>query len=89
MFKYLYQYKNVYHNHIIHFCVEIVKIIIKIGGVNMENDEKLNELVAEMKRENARLWRKNNKDKVREINKRYWLKKAKKKLAEENKKEEE
>ena len=54
----------------------------------MENDEKLNELAAEMKRENARLWRKNNKDKVREINKRYWLKKAKKKLAEENKKEE-
>lgn len=42
-----------------------------------------------LNRENARLRRKNNKDKVREINKRYWLKKAKTKLAEEKNKEEE
>lgn len=44
----------------------------------MGNETELNEIVAEIRREQARIWRKNNKDKVKEINKRYWLKKHKK-----------
>ena len=48
----------------------------------MENEEeKLNQIVNELRREKARIWRNNNKDKVREINKRYWLNKTKKELA--------
>lgn len=58
----------------------------------MENEEeKLNQIVNELRREKARIWRNNNKDKVREINKRYWLNKAKKELAKrenQNKEEE-
>lgn len=48
----------------------------------MDNETELNEIVAEIRREKARIWRKNNKDKVKEINKRYWLKKAQKILDE-------
>lgn len=48
----------------------------------MDNETELNEIVAEIRREQARIWRKNNKDKVKEINKRYWLKKAQKILDE-------
>lgn len=56
----------------------------------MKNEEKLNEIVNELRREKARIWRNNNKDKVKEINKRYWLNKAKKELAKrENQKKEE
>ena len=51
----------------------------------MDNERELNEIVAEMRREQARIWRKNNKDKVKEINKRYWLKKAKQVLEERQK----
>lgn len=51
----------------------------------MDEEKELNEIVAEMRREQARIWRKNNKDKVKEINKRYWLKKAKKVLEERQK----
>lgn len=58
----------------------------------MENkEEKLNQIVNELRREKARVWRNNNKDKVREINKRYWLNKAKKELVKrenQNKEEE-
>lgn len=46
----------------------------------MDNDEKLDNIVAELRREKARIWRKNNKEKVKEINKRYWRKKAKQEL---------
>lgn len=46
----------------------------------MDNDEKLDSIVTELKREKARIWRKKNKDKVKEINKRYWRKKAKQEL---------
>lgn len=48
----------------------------------MDNETELNEIVAEIRREKARIWRKNNKDKVKEINRRYWLKKAQKILDE-------
>lgn len=48
----------------------------------MDNETELNKIVAEIRREQARIWRKNNKDKVKEINKRYWLKKAQKILDE-------
>lgn len=48
----------------------------------MDNETELNEIVAEIRREQARIWRKNNKDKVKEINRRYWLKKAQKILDE-------
>lgn len=51
----------------------------------MDKEKELNEIVAEMRREQARIWRKNNKDKVKEINKRYWLKKAKRVLEERQK----
>lgn len=51
----------------------------------MNEEKELNEIVAEMRREKARIWRKNNKDKVKEINKRYWLKKAKRVLEERQK----
>ena len=55
----------------------------------MDNDEKLDKIVAELRREKARVWRKNNKEKVKEINKRYWLKKAKEELEKrENQKKE-
>ncbi len=55
----------------------------------MDNDEKLDKIVAELRREKARIWRKNNKEKVKEINKRYWLKKAKEELEKrENQKKE-
>ena len=55
----------------------------------MENEEKqLNEIANEIRREKAKIWRANNKEKVKEINKRYWLKKAKQVL-EERKKESE
>lgn len=53
----------------------------------MDNNENLKKIAAEMRREQARIWRKNNKEKVKEINERYWLKKAKKKLAEEKERE--
>jgi bifunctional N-acetylglucosamine-1-phosphate-uridyltransferase/glucosamine-1-phosphate-acetyltransferase GlmU-like protein len=65
--------------------VKNVKIIIKIGGENMDEEKELNEIVAEMRREKAKIWRANNKEKVKEINKRYWLKKAKKVLEERQK----
>lgn len=48
----------------------------------MDNETELNEIVGEIRREKARIWRKNNKDKVKEINRRYWLKKAQKILDE-------
>lgn len=51
----------------------------------MDNERELNEIAAEMRREQARIWRKNNKDRVKEINKRYWLKKAKQVLEERQK----
>ncbi len=55
----------------------------------MDNDEKLDKIVAELRREKARVWRKNNKEKVKEINKRYWRKKAKQELEKrENQKKE-
>lgn len=55
----------------------------------MENEEeKLNQIVNELRREKARIWRNNNKEKVKEINKRYWLNKAKKELARKENKEE-
>ena len=44
----------------------------------MNNKEKeLNDIANEIRREKAKIWRANNKEKVKEINKRYWLKKAK------------
>lgn len=55
----------------------------------MENKEELKKIVAEIRNEKARIWRKNNKEKVREINERYWLKKAKKILEERNNESEE
>ena len=55
----------------------------------MDIDEKLDKIVAELRRGKARVWRKNNKEKVKEINKRYWRKKAKEELEKrENQKKE-
>lgn len=50
---------------------------------NTMTDKEVEELVKEEKREYARQWRKNNKDKVRETNKRYWEKRTLKKLKEQ------
>lgn len=52
----------------------------------MDNNSELKEIVAEMRREKARIWRQNNKEKVKQINERYWLKKAQKVLEERKKK---
>ena len=46
----------------------------------MDNDEELDIIAAELRRKKAKLWRKNNKEKVKEIHKRYWRKKAKEEL---------
>lgn len=46
----------------------------------MDNDEELDNIAAELRREKAKLWRKNNEEKVKEIHKRYWRKKAKEEL---------
>lgn len=46
----------------------------------MDNNEGLDKIAAELRREKAKLWRKNNKEKVKEIHKRYWRKKAKEEL---------
>ena len=55
----------------------------------MDNDKELDNIVAELRSEKARIWRKNNKEKVKEINKRYWRKKAKQELEKrENQKKE-
>lgn len=55
----------------------------------MDNNEELDKIVAELRREKAKLWRKNNKEKVKEIHKRYWRKKAKEELEKrENQKKE-
>ena len=55
----------------------------------MDNDKELDNIVAELRREKAKLWRKNNKEKVKEIHKRYWRKKAKEELEKrENQKKE-
>lgn len=55
----------------------------------MDNDEELDNITAELRREKAKLWRKNNKEKVKEIHKRYWRKKAKEELEKrENQKKE-
>lgn len=53
----------------------------------MDNDEELEKIASELKREKARAWRKQNKEKVKEINRRYWLKKAKQIMEERNKEE--
>ena len=55
----------------------------------MDNNSELKEIVAEMRREKARIWRQNNKEKVKQINERYWLKKAQKVLEERKKEMEE
>lgn len=51
----------------------------------MTNKE-IEELIKEEKREYARNWRKENKEKVRANNQRYWKKKALEKLKEQEKK---
>lgn len=55
----------------------------------MDKEEELNEIVAELKREQARKWRKKNKAKTREITKRYWLKKAQAELEKREKQKKE
>lgn len=50
---------------------------------NTMTDKEVENLIKEEKREYARQWRKNNKDKVKETNKRYWKKKVLKKLKEQ------
>lgn len=45
----------------------------------MKNSEReLQKLARKLKNQNAREWRKKNKDKVKLINQRYWINKAKK-----------
>ena len=65
------------------------QVYMKNGGEYMDNDEELDNIAAELRREKAKLWRKNNKEKVKEIHKRYWRKKAKEELEKrENQKKE-
>lgn len=44
------------------------------------SEEELKKLAKKLKNENAKNWRINNKEKVKEINHRYWINKAKKEL---------
>lgn len=44
--------------------------------------KKLEELARQLRNQNAKEWRNNNKERVKEIQKRYWLNKAKKMLEE-------
>lgn len=50
----------------------------------MENikdyEKELEEIARQLRNHKAREWRKNNKEKVKEINHRYWINKAKKEL---------
>lgn len=46
----------------------------------MKKTKEIENLARELRNKQARDWRKNNKDKVKEINRKYWLKKAEKQL---------
>jgi len=50
-------------------------------------DEQIQELAKELQREYMRLWRKKNRDKLKEYNERYWRKKALEMLKESKKKD--
>jgi DUSP27; dual specificity phosphatase 27 (putative) len=52
---------------------------LKVKGVSMTNTEK--ELAQNAKREYARKWRAENRDKVKAANERYWLRRAVKTMA--------
>ena len=47
----------------------------------MTEEKQLTDLARDERNDYARTWRRNNKDKVKEINRRYWEKKAREKLA--------
>lgn len=49
-------------------------------------DEQIQELAKELQREYMRLWRKKNRDKLKEYNERYWKKKALEMVKESKKK---
>ena len=49
-------------------------------------DTEIQELARELQREYMRLWRKKNRDKLKEYNERYWRKKALEMLKESKKK---
>lgn len=51
--------------------------LIRKRGEKMENIE---EIARQLRNKKVREWRKNNKDKVKEINHRYWIKQAEKLL---------
>lgn len=42
--------------------------------------ENIEEVARRLRNQKAKIWRDNNKDKIRDIQKRYWLNKAKKEL---------
>lgn len=48
-----------------------------MNELNDKEIAEIEEIARQLRNHNSREWRKNNKDKVREINKRYWEKKAK------------
>lgn len=50
-------------------------------------DEQIQESAKELQREYMRLWRKKNRDKLKEYNERYWRKKALEMLKESKKKD--
>lgn len=47
----------------------------------MKEQDRIEKLARELRNKKAQEWRKNNKEKVKEINRRYWLKRAEKELA--------
>lgn len=55
----------------------------------MDKEKELNEIAAELRREQARKWRKKNKEKIKEITKRYWLRKAQAELEKREKQKKE
>lgn len=54
--------------------------------MNNLTDKEIQELAKELQREYMRLWRKKNRDKLKEYNERYWRKKALEMLKESKKK---
>ena len=47
---------------------------------NVKDQNRIEKLARELRNKKAQEWRKNNKEKVKEINRRYWLKRAEKEL---------
>ena len=77
-----------FYSLLLFYILNNINGLIK-GGDNMDKkltDEQIQESAKELQREYMRLWRKKNRDKLKEYNERYWRKKALEMLKESKKK---